>query len=85
MQVFDRSASVLLHIAVLVAPYPLLKKIKHTQTQRKGLGVVPTALKWPHGERGGGKARVKVKSDKTVPDCLHVCWVFFDETPVFYH
>lgn len=81
MQVFERSVSVLLHIAML-PPSPCLKQQnKHT---KKGFRVVPTALKWPHGERGGEQAGVKVKSDKTVPDCLHVCWVFIAETLLFY-
>lgn len=75
MQVFDGSVSVLLHITVFVDPFPLLEKEKCTKKD-----FVSYRQLWSGftGERDGEKARVKGKSDKTVPDCLHVCWVFFD-------
>lgn len=35
MQVFDRSVSILLHIAIFVAPFPLLEKKKKQRTKKK--------------------------------------------------
>lgn len=37
MQVFDRSVSILLHIAIFVAPFPLLEKKKTTHKKKRTL------------------------------------------------
>lgn len=86
MQVSDRSVSVLLHVAVFVAPFPrpLGKKEKNAPKKKRTLCRTDSSEVAKQENEMERKAEVKVKSDKTVPDCLHVCWVFFDKNPSLY-
>lgn len=56
---------------------------KEKNKKKKDFASYRQLLKWLHRERGGGKEGTlnvlkggKKKSDKTVPDCLHVCRIF---------